>query len=232
MPLGSFLGGIIGQQGAQQGGDMAWAGANAGNRQNLEAANRAYAEAQRARNALSPWTSLGLQSVNKLANIYGFGHTVDANGDGNVSIDGSSWKADQDKAYADFRTSPGYRFRVDEGVRGLDRSAASRGLVLSGAQKKGVEDYSQGRASDEWGNYINALSGFSGQGSGAASSANASDAAFYGQAGNLIGQGSNLLYQGDAARGSAYAAGANALASGIGKGVQNAVSIGAYKGWI
>jgi len=49
---------------------------------------------------------------------------------------------------------PGYEFRVSEGVNALDRSAASRGRLLSGAQDKAVTQYGQDMASQE---YVNAF---------------------------------------------------------------------------
>lgn len=50
----------------------------------------------------------------------------------------------------DFEQDPGYAFRQEEGLRALDRSAASRGMLLSGSQLKGVERYGQGLASQEY----------------------------------------------------------------------------------
>jgi len=52
---------------------------------------------------------------------------------------------------ADFNKDPGYQFRMDEGARGVDASAAARGGVLSGGALKALERYRQGFASDEYG---------------------------------------------------------------------------------
>jgi hypothetical protein len=52
---------------------------------------------------------------------------------------------------ADFVKDPGYQFRMDEGARGVDASAAARGGVLSGGAMKALERYRQGFASDEYG---------------------------------------------------------------------------------
>ncbi len=54
-----------------------------------------------------------------------------------------------------FEQDPGYQFRMDEGVKALDNSASSRGRLLSGAQKKGVNAYAQNMASLEYGNAYN-----------------------------------------------------------------------------
>jgi len=50
---------------------------------------------------------------------------------------------------------PSYQFRMEEGVNALDRSAASRGRLLSGAQDRAVTRYGQDLASQEYGNAFN-----------------------------------------------------------------------------
>jgi hypothetical protein len=47
---------------------------------------------------------------------------------------------------------PSYDFRMQEGVNALDRSAASRGRLLSGAQDRAVTRYGSDLASQEYGN--------------------------------------------------------------------------------
>lgn len=51
----------------------------------------------------------------------------------------------------DFEADPGYQFRQDEARKGLERSAASRGGLASGATLAGLMDRSQDVASDEYG---------------------------------------------------------------------------------
>lgn len=52
----------------------------------------------------------------------------------------------------DYKTDPGYEFRLNQGIEARDKSAAARGLLLSGAQQKELEDYGQGMASQEYAN--------------------------------------------------------------------------------
>lgn len=47
---------------------------------------------------------------------------------------------------------PSYDFRMQEGINALDRSAASRGRVLSGAQDRAVTRHGSSLASQEYGN--------------------------------------------------------------------------------
>lgn len=56
---------------------------------------------------------------------------------------------------ADYRADPGYSFRLSEGVKALDRSAAARGSLLSGAQLKGITRFGQDTASNEYQNAYN-----------------------------------------------------------------------------
>jgi len=112
----------------------------------------------------------------------------------------------------DVTKDPGYQFRMDQGVEALDKSAAARGRLLSGAQQKGVTDYAQNLASQEYANAYareanekarryNILSGLSGMGQ-------ASAARQAGATGQLAQQSGNILSNlGQAQAQSAYAQG-------------------------
>lgn len=54
-----------------------------------------------------------------------------------------------------WQTDPGYQFRLSEGAKALERSAASKGMSLSGAQQQALSRYNQGFASNEYGNVYN-----------------------------------------------------------------------------
>lgn len=81
---------------------------------------------------------------------------------------------------ADYQADPGYQFRMTEGLKALERSSAAKGGLMSGGALKGIADYSQGLASQEYGNaysrynqnqenLYSRLMGLSGQGQSAAS---------------------------------------------------------------
>jgi len=122
-----------------------------------------------------------------------------------------------------FTADPGYAFRMSEGMKGLERSAAARGGLLSGSTLKGVQRYGQDLASQEYQNAFNryqtartnTLNPFASLAGVAQSSANT----LTGAAGTLGGQiGSNII-----GAGNAMAAGqvgsANAIAQGVGQGI-------------
>jgi hypothetical protein len=53
---------------------------------------------------------------------------------------------------AALQASPGYQFRLGEGLKALERSAAARGTLLTGGTLKGLNRYAQDVASNEYGN--------------------------------------------------------------------------------
>jgi len=54
-----------------------------------------------------------------------------------------------------FQQDPGYAFRMSEGMKGLERSAAARGGVLSGSMLKGIQRFGQDLGSQEYMNAFN-----------------------------------------------------------------------------
>jgi len=60
-------------------------------------------------------------------------------------------------AFQRYQNSTGYQFRLGQGMEAITGGAASRGLLNSGATLKGLNDYGQGAASAEFGNYLGQL---------------------------------------------------------------------------
>jgi hypothetical protein len=58
----------------------------------------------------------------------------------------------KDFGMAEFQADPGYNFRMAEGMKALERSAAARGLLQSGGTLKGIQQYGQNLASSEYEN--------------------------------------------------------------------------------
>jgi hypothetical protein len=122
-----------------------------------------------------------------------------------------------------FTADPGYAFRMSEGMKGLERSAAARGGLLSGSTLKGIQRYGQDLASQEYQNAFNryqtsrtnTLNPFASLAGVAQSSANTLGTAA-GQFGQQIG--SNIIGAGNAAAAGQIGS-ANAIASGVGQGI-------------
>lgn len=56
---------------------------------------------------------------------------------------------------AGYSSSPGYAFRMNQGMAALDASAASRGMLLSGANIKAGQEYASGLANQDYWDYVN-----------------------------------------------------------------------------
>lgn len=117
-------------------------------------------------------------------------------------------------------SDPGYQFRMAEGQKALERSAAARGMLASGGTMKGLNRYAQGYASDEFNNAyarhrgdltdrFNRLAAISGVGQQAAQNLGQLGAQHSGQMSNLYG-----------ALGNAQAAGAIGTANAVSGGMQ------------
>jgi hypothetical protein len=121
-------------------------------------------------------------------------------------------------AYGGFFTSPGYRFRLDQGNQAVQRSAAARGILGSGATMKAIDRYSQGLASSEYGSFADRLAQIAGFGQNATNATVAAGqastqgiASAYGAAGNA--RASSYANVGSAINGALNNAGAAYLYS-------------------
>ena len=88
------------------------------------------------------------------------------------ALPGSPQTAQQaaESASDTFRNSTGYQFRLGEGLDAVNSAYAGIGGLQSGAAMRGINDYAQNFASNEFGNYAGLLSGQQAVGAGAASS--------------------------------------------------------------
>jgi hypothetical protein len=92
--------------------------------------------------------------------LMGLGGNTGAAGYGKYAKDFSMTGFDPNSLMKDFQTSdfqqdPGYAFRLAEGQKALDRSAAARGGLISGAALKAATGYGQQMGSQEYQNAYN-----------------------------------------------------------------------------
>ena len=209
MPVASIIGGLISKGGSDAAAGLA--GQAAGNADFIRHRNEAN---------LSSWFQTGQGAQDLIGQLLGLGKLVqDGQGYGGLRLDGSNWQGDQQNAFSRFQTTPDYQFRLQQGQKALDQSAAARGNLLSGKQVKASQEFGGNLASGEYNNWFNKLAGVSGQGQAAAMGENSSNLAATGM------QNDALIAQGGFQQ-----AGANALGSGIGQGFQNALSLLTYGG--
>ena len=175
----------------------------------------------------APFREGGLTAQNRLMTLLGLGGEPTEPGFGRYT---------RDFSMADFEGDPGYGFRMSEGMKALERSAASRGRLLSGETLKGIQRYGQDLASSEYGNaynrfyamrnaQLNPLQSLMGAGqTGANTLTNAAGdfgkglASTYMSMGNAQAAGATGAGQ---ARASGYVGGANALTGALQSGMGN-----------
>lgn len=163
------------------------------------AANQAIAATQqnydRTKSDLQPYITLGGNAVG----------TLNALNSGDTSA---------------FHADPGYQFAFDQGLQGLDRSAAARGSLYSGGHSADLIRYGQGMADQQYGQFYNRLMGLASLGQNASSNLGSVGT------GNAASIGANLTNAGNAAA-NGYMNSANAFSNGLG---QLAGAYGMYKG--
>ncbi len=171
-----------------------------------EASQLQYQMFQQQRQDQTPWREAGVRALGGLENQ----------------------DFQRDFTMADYQEDPGYQFRMAEGQKALERSAAAKGSLMSGGFMKGLTRYGQDVASQEYGNAYNRFNADRDRRFGRLSSL-----AGIGQtANNQVGQagmnyanqvGNNMMGSANA-QGAAGIAGANAWGgalSGIGNNATN-----------
>jgi len=114
-----------------------------------------------------------------------------------------------DAAMANFQSSPGYQFQLQQGLRATDAGAAAQGMLRSGAALKAEQTFGSGLANSDFNQYYQRLMGLSTLGenaaAGGASTANQAgalaqnagntQASIYGDAAKGLGSAANTLFK-------------------------------------
>jgi hypothetical protein len=166
------------------------------------AADLQYEQFERQVELQEPWRKAGEEALNKLVPI---------------ASEYTPFGMEQ------FQADPGYAFRMSEGMKGLERSAAARGGLLSGGMLKGIQRFGQDLASQEYTNAFNRyqternarlapLQSLAGVGQTSAQQV--------GQAGQTMASNvGEMMTSGAAARASGYVGQANALTGALNTGL-------------
>jgi len=173
-------------------------------------------------NRQEPFRQAGLTTQAELLRRMGLGGDPNSAGYGNLLRDFSQ---------ENFQADPGYAFRLQEGLKGLDRQAAARGGLISGAALKAASDFAGKQASAEYQNAYsrynqnrnlnyNMLTGQQAVGQNATAAQNAASQNY------ATGAGQAIQNAGDA-RASGYIGAANAWSSSL----NNLTKMGMYGGF-
>jgi hypothetical protein len=169
-----------------------------------------------------PFRQAGISSQNELMRLLGIGGDASAADYGMLT---------RQYGAGDLEMDPGYQFRLGEGMKALERSAAARGGLLSGSALRGTQRFGQELASQEYMNAFNRAQAQLGTRLGTLGSlyggGQASAQQIAGQAGQMGANVGNLMMQGGQARASGYLGQANALSQALGQG---AMGYGLYRG--
>jgi hypothetical protein len=109
----------------------------------------------------------------------------------------------------DYTASPGYQFRLSEGLKGVENSAAAKGILESGGTLAGIDKYSEGLASQDYNDQFNRVMSVANGGQQAATNTAQLGANSANAQGDILGQIGN-------ARASGYMGTANAINGTIG----------------
>lgn len=118
---------------------------------------------------LNPYQQVGYEGLNRLSGqVLGKQVLYDQKGNPIQGLQDVS----QQQRLADFQADPGYQFRLSEGQKALERSAAARGGLISGGSQKELQRYGQDYASGEYGNWLSRLGDLTNLGRGAVTEGN------------------------------------------------------------
>jgi hypothetical protein len=163
------------------GGNQASKAVEAGSKEAIAESRRQF---DTVRGDTAPVRALGNAAIDRLARYYGYGTETGA------------------PDMSAFIQSPDYQFNLQEGQKGIDRSAAARGGLLSGsAVKEGIR-YSSGLASRENSAFIDRLmqqAGLGNTGIGQSAAAGANTASNVGNAAMNSGNARASIYNNTAA---------------------------------
>ena len=241
----SLLGGYLSSRGQQQAAETGATSSREAALIQAAAAEQALrlqkqlADEQVLRNA--PTVQAGDTARNRMLDLIGLSGRTGAAGYGSANQPFSMAGFDPNSLMrnfgaADFQTDPGYNFRLSEGLKAIDRQAAARGGLISGAGLKAAGRFGGDLASQEYGNAFNRfqtsrasqaglftdalnrertrqmdeygrLSDFTTRGANAAANTGTTAAAYGTNAANLMSQGAQAMGQGVLGAGQAAAAG-------------------------
>jgi len=132
---GSIVGGAMGAKGAKSAAKTQAASAD-------YAAELQKEQFDKQVELQAPFREAGLTSQNKLLDYMGLSK-------------GAGGKYARDFSMADYQADPGYAFRLGEGMKGLNATAAARGGLISGNALRAATQYGQEMGSQEYQNAYN-----------------------------------------------------------------------------
>lgn len=149
----AWIGALVGVAGSylssQNQANAAQSAANSSSNAASNAADLQNQQYVQTRTDQAPWRLIGTSALNQLA---GGGGNFE---NGAYAKNGLADQFTRPFGMSDFQQDPGYQFRLSEGLKTLQNSAAARGGLLSGNALRGISRYGQDYASNEYQNAYN-----------------------------------------------------------------------------
>jgi hypothetical protein len=131
-------------------------GSSSANKYAGAAKNELLAAGTNANTRLNPYAQQGLAASDHYGALLGLqGQQVAQNHYGNFQADPFTQAMGVGGTY---QASPGYQWQLGQGLNAVDSSAASKGLLGSGATLKAEEEYGQGLANQDYQQWLGNLS--------------------------------------------------------------------------
>ena len=245
--LGSVVGGISGANASKRAGKNAKkqakiaAAAALAESQKAQALNQQQYDQNRIAQAaineqnkayMAPYRDAGIAGQNQLLTLMGL-----QGGNAGAADYGRYAK---DFQMSDFQQDPGYAFRLAEGMKAMDRTAAARGGLMSGGALKAGQQYGQDMGSQEYQNAYNRyqtnrsnqlapLGALTSAGMNAAQNTSATNALYGGQMGDAsrgYANTQNEISMGGQNRASGYLTGGQQAQAAGNMGAQNSMNQG------
>ena len=134
----ALLGGYLASEGASDAASTAAQASGEASAASIAEQRRQY---DQTRADYAPYLAAGTESVNRLATDLRPGGRFATTTPFNFQYDQNA--------------DPGYGFRFDQGMRGVNASLAAKGMGISGAGIKGATEFGQGMGSQEYNNAFN-----------------------------------------------------------------------------
>jgi hypothetical protein len=191
-----------------------------------------YAINQENKAYMEPYRQAGITGQNRLLTLMGL-----QGGNAGAADFGRYAK---DFQMSDFQQDPGYAFRLAEGMKAMDRTAAARGGLMSGGALKAGQQYGQDMGSQEYqnayqryqtnrANQLAPLGALTSAGQNAAQNTSATNALYGGQMGDAsraYANTQNELGLGGQQRASGYLTGGQQAQAAGNMGAQNSMNQG------
>lgn len=159
-----------------------------------------------------PFRQAGITSQNEMLRLLGLDGDASSAGYGSIG---------KPFTMTDMEMDPGYGFRLNEGLKALDRTAAARGGLMSGAALKAAGRYGQEMASGEYMNAFNRSRALMGERLSTLGSLYGAGQTATQQVANQAGEygvnAGNLMMASGQARASGYLGQANAITNTLGQ---------------